>query len=201
MPAGKPTAASQKTRKDATKAENKPQKTSKNVPAGSGRASGSVESLKAKVLIAFEQCFTPQRALRRVGVPRYRFEEWVATDGQFSAGVALAQQVFIEKMEGDLIDLGRCRGTKYDEYGKENFTALMAFLNAHHFAYGRIRAELLERMLIPFVDQVMQIVTEAVPTDTANALRAELYSAAFATGFGANGKRAKGAGAPPAIRE
>lgn len=96
-------------------------------------------SRRAQFLQAVRDCFGTETALERSGARRSELERWQA-DPRFAAELAAAQDRYLETLEANLVDIGR--GERKGVSG-----ALQAVLAAHHQAYGRVKSELLLKVL------------------------------------------------------
>ena len=123
---------------------------------------------KTNLLRALEIHFTISEACRIAAVSTATYYEWLENDPIFRDYAQTAQAAVVDRMESRLLEIGQ----------KGNITALLAFLNAHHPHYGRIKYEILERMLLPWIDEVLKIVATHVPAAAVQSLRDELLRSA-----------------------
>ncbi|MHB2015364.1 MAG: hypothetical protein ACYCW6_00290 [Candidatus Xenobia bacterium] len=137
--------------------------------------------LRELLLAEIEDLHSVAKAARRLKLSRRQVTAWLQ-DEAFAAEVESCKAWATDLAEGDLKELAA-------NGNKANFMALVAFLNANHLSYGRIRAEMLERVLIPYIERVMTIVAGMVTTDVAERLRIALFAEAAATQLGQNSKR------------
>lgn len=126
---------------------------------------------KDAFLKAIERHYNLAPAAREVGVDRSTIYDWMRHDEAFANSVEAAREMRIHTVEGHLLAIGLgLQGTK----SNGQITALLAWLNAHHPGYGRIRAEVLARVLGPVMDKVIEIATRYLPPDAVGRLGAEL---------------------------
>lgn len=106
-------------------------------------------SQQEKVLDAVREHFNLAPAAFAAGVTRDDIVAWCHDDKDFRKAIEEAQAHFIACVEKDLIEIGR--GAR-----KGSQKALEAFLAAHHPGYGRLKLELLRRILDPLVERLMK---------------------------------------------
>lgn len=96
---------------------------------------------------------------KAVGVSRGEVKAWL-NDPEFATNVSDAQSEYIEKREQVLINMadGTCFG---------QFNAAIAFLNAHHPQYGRVKGEFLNKFIAPLLNSIQKILAELTNEDTA----------------------------------
>ena len=80
---------------------------------------------------------------------------WLATDTELYRRAVQAQQAYIAEVEQLVVSIGK--GLKVGDRA-----ALLAFLEAHHPFYGRVKAEVVRRQLRHWVDQVVATLRECV---------------------------------------
>ena len=120
---------------------------------------------KKRVLEALEDAFTVTGACKLASVPLATYWGWYANDPIFRNLAQGAAGAVIDRVEGKLLDLA----------DRGNVTAVLAFLNAHHPSYGRIRYEVLERICMPFIEDVGSLLEEFVPASSMDAVRTRLF--------------------------
>jgi len=106
-------------------------------------------SPRERVIDAVRNHFNLAPAALEAGVQRDDIVAWCSEDPGFRKQVEEAQACYIAQVESDLVALGRG-----DRRGSQK--ALEAFLGAHHPGYGRLKLELLKRILDPLVDRLMR---------------------------------------------
>ena len=84
---------------------------------------------------------------------------WLATDPELYRRAVQAQQAYIAEIEQLVVSIGKAA-----KIGDRQ--ALLAFLEAHHPFYGRVKAEVVRRQLRSWVDQVVSALRECVGADT-----------------------------------
>lgn len=146
-----------------------------------------VAEKKAEVVKRVRSCYAVGRVLRLLGIPRRLFNRWIDGDDEFAEDLQLAQQDFVDEMEARLIKMAK--GGKAAKKG--DYMALISFLNASHLSYGRIRAEMMEKALVGFIDLVIPIVASHVPKELADTIRTELMQAAVLASYAQGGKRSQ----------
>lgn len=80
---------------------------------------------------------------------------WLATDPELYRRAVQAQQAYIAEVEQLVVSIGK--GMKVGDRA-----ALLAFLEAHHPFYGRVKAEVVRRQLRHWVDLVVATLRECV---------------------------------------
>ena len=103
-------------------------------------------------LKALEKHFYVSKACRASGVSRADVKDWLHSE-QFMESFSEAQEAYIEGIEEYLVKIG---------VGviKGNALPLMAFLNAHHPQHGRIKSEMLSRILGPMMERFYSVTKE-----------------------------------------
>ncbi|MCE7875565.1 hypothetical protein DYH09_35090 [bacterium CPR1] len=96
-------------------------------------------SARTRFLQAVREHYGQETALERSGVKRAELSRWMQ-EPEFAAEVAAAQSYYLEALEAVLAAIGR--GERKGTTG-----ALTAILAAHHASYGRVRAELVLKIL------------------------------------------------------
>lgn len=96
---------------------------------------------------------------KAVGVSRTDVKTWL-NNPEFAMNVSDAQSEYIEKREQVLINMadGTCFG---------QFNAAIAFLNAHHPQYGRVKGEFLNKFIAPLLNSIQKIIAELTNEETA----------------------------------
>ena len=112
-------------------------------------------SRKKKFLEQVRELFEPALAAERSGVSRKELEAWMQ-DGDFAAEVDWAQDIYLGQIQEGLIKIGKAQV-------KANPVALIAPLNAHHYAYGRIRVETIRQIVDPLIQEFADDVAEELP--------------------------------------
>ncbi len=138
-----------------------------------GRAPGQPDSKvdrrakKARVLEAVEEHFHLAVACKEANVDRAEVYKLMAEDLEFSEAIGEAQHVFIDGVEAVLL---RCAKGKL-KLTKAAVTALIAFLNAHHYAWGRVKVEFLNRVINPLMDLLLRILADELGPAGADTLK------------------------------
>lgn len=97
-------------------------------------------------LAAVREWYTPELAAEKCGLALKVVAKWLKRK-TFGEQVAAARAAFIAEREHELVLIGRARM-------KGNATALKAFLEANHEGYGRVKGELLLRVLDPIMTKI-----------------------------------------------
>lgn len=94
---------------------------------------------KSRYLQAIRESYGEETALQQAGVARRTLAKWIEDPG-FAEEVQAAQSYYLESLEQTLVSIGR--GERKGTAG-----ALATVLAAHHAAYGRAKAELVNKIL------------------------------------------------------
>ncbi len=97
------------------------------------------QDAKSRFLAAIRESYGEETALQQAGVARKTLARWLEDPG-FTEEVAAAQSFYLEGLEQNLVSIGR--GERKGTAG-----ALATVLAAHHASYGRVRAELVQKIL------------------------------------------------------
>lgn len=108
---------------------------------------------QAALIAGLENHFFLELACSVADVTPKQAERWLR-NSEFQARMEAAQQVFLQRLQIDLLKLGRGETTG----GK--FGAIVRFLEAHDPNYGRVRAELILRILQSEYKDLIQILGE-----------------------------------------
>lgn len=106
---------------------------------------------RSRFLEALEELFAISRACRVTQIPNREVQTWLAEeDREFACQARFAQEAHIESVEAQLVavGLGRIKG---------NVLALIAFLNAHHKAYGRQKVEAFAQFIGKVIEEFYEI--------------------------------------------
>lgn len=106
-----------------------------------------------------------------LGVRRQTLAEWEHADPEFGDLLDEARELHVHQVEHELLRIGMGLREKAD---KAAVTALLAWLNAHHPGYGRIRTETIMRVMGPLVDRLVTLASKVMPRDAALRFGAEL---------------------------
>lgn len=131
----------------------------------------AVGEQKAAILNLLEEHYNIAPAARALGISPARVYAWMNEDQEFAQQAQAAREMRVNTVEDTLLKIAiGSRGTM----SKGQITALLAWLNAHHPAYGRIRAEVLARILGPVMDQIMEVAAGYLEQDALGRLRVSL---------------------------
>lgn len=121
---------------------------------------------QARFLLAVERHFFVSEACRLSGIGRDQVRKWLAKPA-FEERFCEAQECFIEWVESKLLrmGLGRIKGS---------VVALMAWLNAHHPEYGRIKVEMLSKVLGPIIERFYDVARKLAGDQLGETLAREL---------------------------
>ena len=139
--------------------------------------SGSPKVVEKKKLFvaALEQSPNIPVAAEHCGITTRTVDLWGNQDEAFALEVFSAREKSVAYVEGKLFKLA--------VEGK-NPTAMLAYLNAHHPAYGIIRREDIVKNAMPFIDEVVKLVSKFVSRESMDSFSKELdrLIVQFATG-------------------
>lgn len=105
------------------------------------------------------ECFSLEASAAALGIDPDDANAWLSTDPELYRRAVQAQQAYIAEIENLVVLIGKGMKTG-------NRQALLAFLEAHHPFYGRVKAEVVRRQLRSWVDQVVVALRDCVGADT-----------------------------------
>lgn len=105
------------------------------------------------------ELFSLEASATALGLDPDEANAWLSTNPELYRRAVQAQQSYIAEIENLVVAIGKgaARGDRQ---------ALLAFLEAHHPFYGRVKAEVVRRQLRSWVDQVVSTLRECVGADT-----------------------------------
>lgn len=116
---------------------------------------GDAETIerKTKALEAFRVCGNVAVAADRAGVTTRTIQNWAQTD-----------PVFAElSIEGKALSIGKVQCKMYTDAMEGNTSAQFGILNAHDPNYGAIRTQMLQRVVGPLLDGVVESARRYLP--------------------------------------
>lgn len=116
---------------------------------------GDAETIerKSKAIEAFRVCGNVAVAADRAGVTTRTIQNWAQND-----------PVFAElSMEGKAFAVGRVQCKMYDDAMEGNTSAQFGILNAHDPNFGAIRTQMLQRVVTPLLDGVVESARRYLP--------------------------------------
>lgn len=117
---------------------------------------------KVRFIMGVEQQFFFGRACKAAKVSLQEASAWLDEEGEdgdvMREAYEGARETFIESMEALIIECAR--GERVIQ--KAAMTGLIAFLNNHSKNWGRIKVEMLNRVLNPIIKDLLDIVQEEV---------------------------------------
>lgn len=137
----------------------------------------SIASTKAKFLRALERNYNMTPSAREAGISASTLYRWIKSDPEFASQIEASREMRMHVIEEHLLKLGFGMQDEDGRPYKGNPVALLAWLNAHHPNYGRIRTEILNRLLGSFVERIAVIARKYIPRDSAQSFGEELARA------------------------
>jgi hypothetical protein len=130
----------------------------------------SKKDRQKRFLIAVEEKFGLVSAAKLAEISRSDVTEWMRNQA-FADAVECAQEAYTEGIEQTLLDMaaGRVKG---------QFMPLIAWLNAHHPQYGRIKGEVIARILGPMMERFYKLSVEIAGEETGEAINRKMREVA-----------------------
>jgi len=118
--------------------------------------SDSLPVRKRKFILAVERRYKLNIAARICKLELKDVMKWAEKDPVFDEGIALAQQLFADRLEMKLV----CQLRRVKSQGKDRFLVWQSFLNAHSPHHGRIKADQVAREYRGFIDEAYKVLAK-----------------------------------------
>jgi len=122
----------------------------------------SKRARQARFLAAIAEVFHLSTSCRATGIDQAEVREWL-TDADFTEKYQESMEEYVEGVEEKLVALGEGKA-------RGQVLALIAFLNSHHPAYGRLKIEQISKLMGAFIDRCFDCIRVELGDETGNAL-------------------------------